>query len=118
MPEARIPLAQATTYLACAPKSNAAYSALGQAEAAVERTGSVPVPLHLRNAPTGLTRELGYGKGYAYPHDQPDAFVARRNRPDPVADEAWYRPTQRGAEKAIADQLAQWRARQDRESKE
>ena len=117
MPEARIPLAQATTYLACAPKSNAAYAALGQAEAAVERTGSAAVPLHLRNAPTALSRELGYGEGYDYPHDQPDAFVARANRPDSVPNEAWYQPTQRGAEKAMADQLAQWRARRDRESK-
>ena len=75
------------------------------------------MPLHLRNAPTALSRELGYGEGYDYPHDQPDAFVARANRPDSVPNEAWYQPTQRGAEKAMADQLAQWRARRDRESK-
>jgi putative ATPase len=111
MPEARIPLAQATTYLACAPKSNAAYAALGRAQEAVERSGSAPVPMHLRNAPTRLLEELGYGEGYTYPHDAPDAFVATRNLPDGVEDDDWYAPTGRGAEAAIAERLRAWRAR-------
>jgi putative ATPase len=115
MPEARIPLAQATTYLACAPKSNAAYAALGRAGAAVERAGSAPVPLHLRNAPTRLLEDLGYGEGYTYPHDEADAFVARRNLPDAVDAEDWYEPTARGAEAAIRERLEAWRARRRRE---
>lgn len=111
MPEARIPLAQATTYLACAPKSNAAYAALGRAQQSVERTGSPAIPMHLRNAPTPLMKDLGYGDGYAYPHAEPDAFVARGNLPDGVDDEGWYAPTDRGAEADIAGRLAAWRVR-------
>ena len=68
MPEARIPLAQATSYLACAPKSNASYVALGRAQKAIEATGTAPVPMHLRNAPTALMKGLGYGDGYQIPH--------------------------------------------------
>ena len=82
LPEGRIPLAQAITHLACAPKSNAAYRALGRALQAVEQHGSQPVPLHLRNAPTRLMEQLGYGREYIYPHDAPDAFVARNNLPE------------------------------------
>jgi putative ATPase len=111
MPEARIPLAQAVTFLATAPKSNASYVALGRATAEVEAHGSLPVPLHLRNAPTPLMKAEGYGRGYAYPHDAPDAFVARRNLPEGVSDAPFYEPTERGAERAIAERLAAWRAR-------
>lgn len=111
MPEARITLAQATTYLACAPKSNAAYAALGRAQAAVERTGSAPVPMHLRNAPTQLMKDVGYGDGYVYPHDEPDAFVGLRNLPEAVDDGPWYQPTDRGAEAEIGARLAAWRKR-------
>ena len=111
MPEARIPLAQTTTYLACAPKSNASYLALGRAQEAVERSGSAPVPLHLRNAPTPLARELGYGEGYTYPHDEPDAFVPQDNLPEEVAEEPWYQPTDRGKEAQIGQRLKAWRMR-------
>jgi putative ATPase len=111
MPEARIPLAQATSYLACAPKSNAAYKALGLAQAAVEETGSLPVPMHLRNAPTGLMKGLGYGKDYRYPHDEPDHFIAAANLPERLADEHFYQPGREGEEAAIADRLAAWRKR-------
>lgn len=111
MPEGRIPLAQATTYLACAPKSNAAYKALGSAMAAVEQTGSPPVPMHLRNAPTRLMSELGYGEGYRYPHDEPDAFVGEINLPERLAHERFYEPTERGAEAEIAARLRRDRAR-------
>jgi putative ATPase len=111
MPEGRIPLAQAVTFLACAPKSNASYLGVERALEAVERLGSPPVPLHLRNAPTGLLRELGYGRGYQYPHDAPDRFVGARNLPDALGDARFYEPTDEGAERALADRLRAWRAR-------
>ncbi len=113
MPEARIPLAHATTYLACAAKSNAAYRALGRAWEAVREAGSAPVPLHLRNAPTPLSKELNYGADYVYPHDEPDAFVARENLPEPLAGRRFYEPTERGAEAEIGKRLADRRARRD-----
>jgi len=109
MPECRIALAQATSFLACAIKSNAAYAALGRAQEAVERTGSLPVPMHLRNAPTRLMKELGYGAGYVYPHDADEEFVATDNLPEDIAGERFYAPKQRGAEVAIAARLAEWR---------
>ena len=113
LPEGRIPIAQAITHLACAPKSNAAYRALGRALEAVEQHGSQPVPLHLRNAPTRLMAELGYGRGYTYPHDAPDAFVPRNNLPDALGKATFYEPTRSGAEAALADRLAAWRRRRD-----
>src|SRR5215510_1011978 len=111
MPEARIPLAQAVTFLACAPKSNAAYLGIERAREAVAAHGSLPVPMHLRNAPTGLMRALGYGTGYEYPHDAPDAFVATPNLPEAIAEARYYEPGERGAERAIAERLAELRAR-------
>jgi len=111
LPEGRIPLAHATTYLACAPKSNASYAALGRAEEAVRAHGSLPVPLHLRNAPTPLLRELGYGRDYRYPHAEPDAFVAARNVPEALGPATFYEPTERGAEREIAERLRALRAR-------
>jgi putative ATPase len=111
MPEARIPLAQAVAFLACAPKSNAAYLGIERAREAVAEHGSLPVPMHLRNAPTGLLRALGYGEGYAYPHDAPDAFVATPNLPPELGDARFYEPGERGAERAIAERLARWRER-------
>jgi len=115
LPEGRIPLAQAVTFLATAPKSNASYLALGRALAEVERKGSPPVPLHLRNAPTPLLKREGYGREYEYPHDTPDAFVGRRNLPEGVSDAPFYEPTDRGAERVIAERLAAWRSRRSRE---
>jgi putative ATPase len=114
MPEARIPLAQTATYLASAPRSNASYKALDRAMAAVEQTGSLPVPLHLRNAPTRLMKDLGYGKNYQYPHNEPDAAVAATNLPDSIADELFYQPSERGAEAEIARRLRDFRARRKR----
>jgi putative ATPase len=116
LPEGRIPIAQAVTYLACASKSNAAYRALGRALAAVEQHGSQPVPLHLRNAPTRLMAELGYGRDYTYPHDAPDAFVARNNLPEALGKAVFYEPGGSGAEAAQAERLAAWRRRRERES--
>jgi len=113
LPEGRIPLAQATTYLACAPKSNASYLALGEAQRAVAETGSLPVPMHLRNAPTRLMKSLGYGEGYEYAHDAEDHFVAARNLPDALGDRAFYQPGEAGAEADLARRLREWRARRD-----
>ena len=113
LPEGRIPLAQAITYLACAPKSNAAYRALGRALEAVDQHGSAPVPLHLRNAPTRLMEQLGYGRDYVYPHAAPDAFVARNNLPEALGKALFYEPTRSGVEGAIAERLAAWRKRRE-----
>jgi putative ATPase len=117
MPEGRIPLAQAITYLACAPKSNAAYTAMNRAREAVAAHGSLPVPLHLRNAPTGLMKGLGYGRDYEYPHDAPGRFVAARNLPEGMGSPRFYEPSREGAEGAIAGRLEGWRQRRRRSSK-
>ena len=85
-PEGRIPLAETTIYLATSPKSNSAYNAINDALALVERTGNLPVPLHLRNAPTKLMKELNYGKEYQYAHDFPNHFVAQQYMPDALQD--------------------------------
>jgi putative ATPase len=111
MPEARIVLGQAVAFLACAPKSNAAYLGIERAGRAVAERGSLPVPLHLRNAPTSLMQGLGYGRGYEYPHDAPGRFVATANLPEALRGERFYEPTREGAEAALAERLAGWRAR-------
>jgi putative ATPase len=111
LPECKLTLAQATTYLACAIKSNASMVALGRAQAAVEETGSLPVPMHLRNAPTRLMKDLGYGEGYHYPHDEDDHFVPDRNLPDELGDRVFYDPDGQGAETTLAERLHEWRSR-------
>jgi putative ATPase len=113
LPEGRIPIGQAITYLACAPKSNAAYLAIDAARAAVQEHGSLPVPLHLRNAPTGLMKRMGYGAGYEYPHDAEDRFVARANLPEELGAKVFYHPTNEGAEASLAERLRDWRARRE-----
>lgn len=110
LPEGRIPLAQAATYLATCPKSNAAYVAMNAATAEVERSGALPVPLHLRNAPTPLMKGLGYGAGYQYAHDQPDAVADQSHLPEALAETRYYEPTDRGQERVIAERLATWRS--------
>lgn len=115
MPEGRIPLAQAVTFLACAPKSNAAYRALGLALEDLTAHGPLPVPLHLRNAPTKLMRELDYGRDYVYAHATDDGFVAAENLPEALQGRIYYEPSQRGAEADIAARLSAWRARRARE---
>ncbi len=111
MPEARIPLAQAVAFLACAPKSNAAYAGLERARRDVRDRGSLPVPLHLRNAPTPLLRELGYGRGYRDPHHEPGGFVADPNLPPELGTPHYYEPGEAGAERSIRERLSAWRAR-------
>ena len=110
-PEGELALAEACLYLACAPKSNAAYVAYNAARAFVAANPSNDVPLHLRNAPTKLMKELGYGRTYRYAHDEPDAYAAgERYFPDDLPEQRWYQPTPRGLEGKIADKLAYLRA--------
>jgi putative ATPase len=105
LPEGRIPLAQAVTYLATAPKSNASYRAMLAAGEAVKQHGALAVPLALRNAPTPLMKGLGYGADYRYPHDYADALVAQECLPDEIAAARFYEPTERGAEAEIRDRM-------------
>jgi len=109
LPEGKIPMAQAVTYLASAEKSNASYLALNQATATVRKTGSLAVPLHLRNAPTDLMKELGYGDQYKYPHDFPGHFVTEQYLPDEIKDLVFYQPAGQGEEKKIKSRLDRWR---------
>lgn len=111
LPEGKFPLTQATTYLACAPKSNATLKALAGATAALRETGSATVPLHLRNASTPLMKNLGYGADYQYPHDDADAFVDAENLPEALAGRRFYEPSERGAEREIAERMRQIRQR-------
>ena len=109
-PEGELALAQVTIELACAPKSNAAYTAYKAALDAAGSSGSLPPPLHIRNAPTALMRDLGYGAGYAYDHDAPDAFSGQNYFPDDLERQRLYRPTDRGQEREIRERLARWEA--------
>ena len=98
-------------YLACAPKSNAVYVAMGEAMADVAEFGTLEVPLRLRNAPTRLMKNLGYGRDYRYAHDEPDAFAAgERYLPDGMPDRRYYRPVARGLEIKIGEALARLRS--------
>jgi len=108
-PEGELALVQAAVYLATAPKSNSLYQAYGQVRKAIEKTGSLPVPLHLRNAPTALMKGLGYGQGYRYAHDYPDALIFQENLPEGMKDRYYYYPTERGYEKNIKIRLEMWR---------
>jgi putative ATPase len=107
-PEGELALAQAAVHLAAAPKSNALYSAYGAVRKAIKETGALPVPMHLRNAPTRLMEEMGYSEGYRYPHNFPDAFVEEEYLPKPIKKRRFYKPTQRGNELAIRDRLTRW----------
>jgi putative ATPase len=108
MPEANTALAQAAIYLATAPKSNAVYAAYGAASQDAMRDAAEPVPLHLRNAPTKLMKQLEYGKGYRYAHDEPDAIAAMDCLPPSLQGRQYYTPKQRGYEKEIARRLERW----------
>ena len=107
-PEGELAIAQAALYLATAPKSNRAYVAFGKAKRDVEEGGSHPVPVHLRNAPTRLMKELGYGEKYRYPHDFADGFVRENYFPETLGRRAYYEPSEAGHEKAIAERLRAW----------
>lgn len=108
-PEGELSLAQAAVYLATAPKSNSIYVSYGKLKECIQKTGSLPVPLHIRNAPTKLMKDLGYGKDYKYAHDYKDAYVAQSYLPDELKNETFYFPTERGYEKTIKQRLDKWR---------
>jgi putative ATPase len=115
-PEGDLAIATLVVYLACAPKSNAVYVAMSEAQQDVEEFGTLDVPLRLRNAPTPLMKKLGYGHGYRYAHDEPDAFAAgERYVPDELPERRYYRPVPRGFEIRIAEALARLRAKAPRE---
>jgi len=99
-------MAQAVTYLASAPKSNASYLGIDAAMAEVRASGALPVPLHIRNAPTKLMKDLGYHKGYKYDHDYREGFAGQDHLPERLAGRTFYEPTERGYEKAIRERLA------------
>jgi putative ATPase len=105
-PEGELAIAQAIIYLACAAKSNAVYVAYNEVMADIKSHGSLDVPIHLRNAPTKLMKQLGYGKQYRYAHDEPNAYAAGENYfPDEMSPQNYYRPTPRGLEGKINEKL-------------
>ncbi|CAN5747391.1 replication-associated recombination protein A [soil metagenome] len=114
MPEGRIPLAQATTYLASAPKSNAAYAAIGKALEDVRNENTPEVPMRLRNAPTGLMKDEGYGAAYRYAHDDQPEGMNDHYLPDELRDRRYYEPKKSGAEAEIKERLDQWRMKRKR----
>ncbi len=113
-PEGELALAEAACYLALAPKSNSVYAAWKRAQDLAEKGGSLPVPRHLCNAPTGLMSDLGYGDGYQYAHDMPGGLVTHRNFPEELGEPELYRPSRCGREKALAERLADWRSARER----
>jgi putative ATPase len=113
LPEAQIILAQASTYLASCPKSNAAYLALQNAQQDLRRHPTIQVPLHIRNAPTKMMKKMAYGKNYKYPHDYPEHFVLDTYLPEEIKDNIYYIPTLNGREKVLHERLNKlWPKRQ------
>ena len=109
-PEGELALAQAVIYMASAAKSNAVYTAYNEAMADIKRRGSLEVPVHLRNAPTRLMKDLGYGKDYRYAHDEEDAYAAGEHYfPEGMPEQQYYRPVPRGLEIKIGEKLARLR---------
>jgi len=104
-PEGRIPLAEATVYLAASPKSNSAYMAINNAIQTVQQTGNQPVPLHLRNAPTSLMKELGYSEGYKYAHDYEGNFVRQQFLPDELNGQHFWQPQNNPSEDKLRAQM-------------
>ncbi len=118
MPECNVALAQLVVYLATAPKSNSLYAAYKRVQETIAKNPIEPVPLHLRNAPTGLMKDLGYGKGYRYAHDFPGGFVKQQNLPDSLKDKKFYFPTDIGQEKIINTRLKNWFPEKDEKKPE
>ena len=108
-PEGELALAEATIYLASAPKSNRAYAAFGEAQAAAETHPAEPVPLHIRNAPTGLMKELGYGKDYQYAFNSENAYIPQEYLPESLRGAVWYKPSDFGYEKTVKERMDWWR---------
>ena len=111
LPEGNLALAQAAVYLATAPKSNALYTAFSGVQKDVRELENMPVPLHMRNAPTSLMRNLGYGRGYKYPHDYPEHYVGEEYLPDNLKGRIYYHPSDQGFEREIKKRLENWRKR-------
>ena len=119
-PEGELAIAQAAVYLSTAPKSNSIYAAYGKVQQAVQKAGSLPVPFHIRNAPTRLMKDLGYGKDYKYAHNYKEAFIAQDYLPEQLKGQEFYTPSGRGYEKTIKERLDKWRLlkkRQERSEK-
>jgi len=108
-PEGELALAQAAVYLAAAPKSNSIYAAYGKVQQVVKKAGSLPVPMHIRNAPTRLMKNLGYGKDYKYAHNYKDGFVAQDYLPEKLRGQVFYWPSNRGYERIVKERLDKWR---------
>ncbi len=113
LPEGVIPMAQATVYLATAPKSNSSWAAYGRALDDVRNTRNDPVPLHLRNAVTGLMRDMGYGAGYKYAHNYPGHYTPQGGLPDSIKDHKYYEPTSQGYEKSVKERLEEFEKMKD-----
>jgi len=107
-PEGDLAIAQSVVYLACAPKSNAVYTAYSKVKDDIQKTQALPVPLHIRNAPTSLMKELCYGKDYKYPHDFPDSHVEEEYLPENLKERVYYQPTNQGFEAEIRKRLEKW----------
>jgi putative ATPase len=118
LPEGDLALAQAAVYLATAPKSNALYDGFGKVRGAIKKSGYLPVPLHIRNAPTRLMKDLDYGKGYRYAHDYPGAYIPQEYLPEKLRGETYYAPTNRGYEKIIKERLEKWYKIREKAKKE
>ncbi len=118
LPEGELALAQAAVYLATAPKSNALYVGYGKVKSTIHEKGYLPVPLHIRNAPTKLMKDLDYGKDYKYAHDYPDAYVPQDYLPDKIKGELFYQPLGKGFEKTIKERLNYWRQKKKECGKE
>jgi len=116
MPEARIPLAHATVHLATAPKSNSSYDALNRAMADVEKHGSLEVPLHMRNAPTRLMKQMGYSDGYKYAHDYDQGQVDQEHLPERLKGARYYQPKEIGYERRIKERLDEWKRKKKKKS--
>ena len=113
-PEGELTIAQAAVYLATAPKSNSIYAAYGKVQQVVQKAGSLPVPLHIRNAPTRLMKDLGYGRDYKYAHNYKDAFIAQDYLPEALKGQVFYTPSGRGYEKIVKERLDKWRNLKDK----
>jgi len=112
-PEGELGIAQAVIYMSTAPKSNAGYVAYGEARQAAKESGSLMPPKHILNAPTRLMKDLGYGRGYAYDHDQDEAFSGQNYFPEEMGRREFYRPTGRGFEKILGERVAVWKKRRE-----
>jgi putative ATPase len=118
-PEGELALAEAVVYLALAPKSNAIYEAYNAARDFIAKDGTRPVPLHIRNAPTPLMKQLGYGRGYRYAHEEEGAYAAAENYlPEDMPPIEWYRPTDRGLEARLRERIAELRRRDEETGKD